>query len=209
MLTEKIFAVAQSGAEVVLWLLLFLSVVSIGMIIERFFVLRGIKGKSDKIRLRVQDMLKANNLKEVAEVAKEWESLEGRALGCGLRYIKESGSKGLEELLGSFSLTERPGLEKHLSFLATIGSNAPFIGLLGTVLGIMRAFHDLSVNQAADNRVVMAGIAEALVATAVGLLVAIPAVVAFNYFQREVKSILTSLESIKELCIAYAKQEGK
>ena len=103
---------------------------------------------------------------------------------------------------------ERPALERALSFLATIGNNAPFIGLFGTVLGIMKAFNDLSVADAASNKAVMSGIAEALVSTAVGLVVAIPAVMAFNYFQKQVKKVLLSVESVKELCISYAKTKG-
>ncbi|MCM2280405.1 MAG: MotA/TolQ/ExbB proton channel family protein, partial [Bdellovibrionaceae bacterium] len=108
------------------------------------------------------------------------------------------------------ALLERPQLERSLNFLATVGSNAPFIGLLGTVLGIMKAFRDLAANASATgNEAVMLGIAEALVATAVGLIVAIPAVIAYNYFQRQVKITLQSLETVRDLCLAYAKQKGK
>ncbi len=209
MLTEKIFAVAQNGAEVVLWFLLALSILSIGIILERFFALRTVKRQSESMRVRLQSLIRSNSLKEIEDLSRDRDSLEGQALAYGLRHIEENGSEGLSEFLTSFALTEKPPLERYLNFLATVGSNAPFIGLLGTVLGIMKAFNDLSVSQAADNRVVMAGIAEALVATAVGLLVAIPAVIAYNYFQRQVKSSLTSLESVRELCLAYSKKKGK
>lgn len=209
MLTEKIFNVAQNGAEVILWILLFMSILSIGMIIERYFTLRSIKKQSLWMRTRISEALKANRLEEIEDLSKERDSLEGRALSYGLRHIKENGVEGVSELFNTFVLSEKPQLDKHLNFLATVGSNAPFIGLLGTVLGIMKAFNDLSINQAADNRIVMAGIAQALVATAIGLLVAIPAVIAFNSFQKQVKAALTSLESVREICVAYAKRKGK
>jgi biopolymer transport protein ExbB len=90
--------------------------------------------------------------------------------------------------------------DKNLSVLATIGSNAPFIGLFGTVLGIIKAFHDLA-HQATGAQVVTEGISEALVATAFGLLVAIPAVVAFNFFQRKVKSAVAEADALKSYLI--------
>ena len=97
---------------------------------------------------------------------------------------------------------ERLRLERNLAFLATLGSNAPFIGLFGTVLGIIKAFHDLAGSQAGGPSVVMAGISEALVATAVGLMVAIPAVVAFNYFSRRVRCSMAQVDWVAQLAIA-------
>jgi biopolymer transport protein ExbB/TolQ len=91
--------------------------------------------------------------------------------------------------------------DRGLSILATIGSNAPFIGLFGTVLGIIKAFHDLSQQTLTGTQTVTSGISEALVATAVGLLVAIPAVVAFNFFQRRVRSALSEAEALKSYLI--------
>jgi biopolymer transport protein ExbB len=97
--------------------------------------------------------------------------------------------------------------ENHLSTLATIGNNAPFIGLFGTVLGIIQAFHDLS-KQASGQAAgvgassVTAGISEALIATAVGILVAIPAVMAYNYFTRKLKIHLTMAEAQKSYLIS-------
>jgi biopolymer transport protein TolQ len=205
MLTERLFNVAQGGAEAILWLLLILSVVSIGLILERWLTLRAIVSRSNKNRARMREALQSYNLSDLEDMAKDRESLEGRALSYGLRHVKESGTDGLGEIFTSFALLERPQLERSLNFLATIGTNAPFIGLLGTVLGIMKAFRDLAANASAGNEAVMTGIAEALVATAVGLLVAIPAVIAYNSFQKQVRGTLQSIDSVRELCIAYAK----
>jgi biopolymer transport protein ExbB len=153
---------------------------------------------------QLQETLQSNSIKEFDKVNTDRESFVGRAITYGLRHTKEHGTKGLEEVFSSYSLNERPDLEKHLNFLATVGSNAPFIGLLGTVFGIMEAFQALATSQG-DMTAVMLGISQALVATAIGLMVAIPAVVAYNYFQKRVKRIMQSLESAKEVCVAYAK----
>ncbi len=206
-LTEKLFNIAQGGAEAILWLLLILSVVSVAMMLERFITLRQIKNSSARIRVRLRETLQSHNLDDLEELGKDRDSLEGRALSYGLRHVKENGANGVEEIFNSYAMMERPNLERSLSFLATVGTNAPFIGLLGTVLGIMKAFRDLAVNSASGNQAVMLGIAEALVATAVGLLVAIPAVIAYNYFQRQVKLTLQSLETVRDLCLAYAKRK--
>src|SRR4029079_12034926 len=88
---------------------------------------------------------------------------------------------------------------KNLGVLGTLGNNAPFIGLFGTVLGIIKAFADLSRNSAGGAVAVMAGISEALVATAVGLMVAIPAVIAFNYFQAKVRKTISGVDSTAHL----------
>ncbi len=90
-------------------------------------------------------------------------------------------------------------LEKRLGILATFGNNAPFIGLFGTVLGIIEAFHALSKTEEFGIRVVMGGISEALVATALGLFVAIPSVMAYNFFVRKIKKILLIYEAKKQL----------
>ncbi len=205
---EKFFAISQTGADALLWLLVLLSVVSLALIFERFFALKKIKDNSARIQQRIRDILQTYNLEEIDDLGKDRESLEGRALSYGLRHAKENGSDGLEEIFNSFTLVERPGLERNLNILATIGSNAPYIGLLGTVLGIMKAFNDLALSPGTGNESVMAGIAHALVATAIGLLVAIPAVVAFNAFSKQVRSVLQSIDATKELCLAYAKKRS-
>jgi biopolymer transport protein ExbB len=202
--TDKFFAIAQLGHEITLWLLVALSIFSIAFILERFFVLSKVLRDSSGVRVRIRELLQTNNLQELEDIAKDRTSLEGRALSYGLRHAKERGQEGLEEIFSSHALLERPILEKHLNFLATIGSNAPFIGLLGTVFGVMDAFRELA-HTTPDQSAVMLGISKALIATAVGLIVAIPAVVAYNYFQRQVRGIIGSLESVKDLCIAYAK----
>ena len=204
MLTDQFYAIAEPGHNLTLYILLILSVLSIGFILERFMALRQIKSKSDATGKRLREIIQSSDLSQIEMLGRDWESLEGRALSFGLRHVKDHGDSGLEELFDSFAATERPRLERFLNFLATVGSNAPFIGLLGTVFGLMDAFRSLALSQG-DATAVMIGISKALVATAVGLLVAIPAVVAYNAFQKQVKSIFQNLEGVKDICLAYAK----
>lgn len=209
MLTEKFFLIAETGHEATLWLLIILSILSIAFILERLISIRRVRNSSSKITARLRETLQSNNLAELEELSRDRETLEGRALAYGLRHAKENGSAGLEEIFNTYAQTERPKLERYLNFLATVGSNAPFIGLLGTVFGIMDAFRGLATSQG-DAAAVMIGISKALVATAVGLLVAIPAVIAYNHFNKQVRSIFQSLDSVRDLCIAYAKSsKGK
>ena len=207
MLIDKFFVLSQGSAEILLVLLLLTSVLSIGMIIERFITLRSVYKKNTEFRAKAQDLLQSQSLDELEDLAKNKDSLPGRALSYGLRHAKTEGVEGLSEVFNSFLMIEKPKLERNLNFLATVGSNAPFIGLLGTVLGIMKAFSDLAQAGGSGNEAVMAGIAHALVATAVGLFVAIPAVIGYNYFQKMVRQSLQSIDVARELCVAYAKSK--
>lgn len=204
MLSEQLFALARYGHDLTLWILIIMSVVSVAFILERFITLKAIREKSLSMTRHIQEALQTNSLNEIEDIARDRDSFVGRALAYGLRHTKEHGAKGLEEIFQCYALNEKPNLEKRLNFLATVGSNAPFIGLLGTVFGIMNAFRALAISQG-EISAVMIGISEALVATAVGLAVAIPAVIAYNAFRKQVNYILQSLESAKDICVAYAK----
>ncbi len=208
MLSEKIFTIAQYADQVVLLVLVSMSVISVGMIFERFLSLKKVSQDSLVVRQKIKTLLAGNDLLGFEDLAKDVTSLEGRAAAQALLHIKGSGTNGAEEVFNTFMLNEKPELEKYLAVLATIASNAPFIGLLGTVLGIMKAFNDLSLATDAGQQTVMAGISVALIATAAGLFVAIPAGIFYNFFTRKVKTVYTSLESVKELSLAYAKRKG-
>jgi biopolymer transport protein ExbB len=120
------------------------------------------------------------------------------------------GPDTVEQVIASAINRERPQYERSLSFLGTLGNNAPFIGLFGTVLGIIKAFHDLGRTVArgsAIQQTVMTGISEALVATAVGLAVAIPAVIAFNAFNRWLKTITARTESLGHALVGQLRAE--
>jgi biopolymer transport protein ExbB len=130
------------------------------------------------------------------------------------------GADAAAEAMAGASALQRMKLEKRLAYLGTLGNNAPFIGLLGTVIGIVGAFEELgkapspTAGVAAATaaqlapQAVMSNIAEALVATAVGILVAIPAVAAFNMFQRFVKTTLANTDALSHVLLAHLKAKG-
>ncbi len=201
---QGLFALAQGFADIILWILLASSVVSIAMILERFFTLGKIARQNKAFRSQANEVVMTQDLTKLDKMS-AGDSLAERSLSYGLKHTKMHGERGLDEIFTSFMIIEKPRLEKYLNFLATVGSNAPFVGLLGTVMGIMKAFNDLAQNSAAGNEVVMMGIAHALIATAIGLFVAIPAVIGFNYYSKMVKDTVQTVEVAKELSLAYAK----
>jgi biopolymer transport protein ExbB len=120
-----------------------------------------------------------------------------------------NGAQAAAEAMLSVKARMRPALDANLSILATIGSNSPFIGLMGTVLGIIKAAHELTSEAANSSpNAVMSGVFEALVATAVGLFVAIPAVVAYNLFQRVVRKRIAQTDSLAHLILSTARATG-
>lgn len=175
-------------AEWVLWLLIALSLASVAIMVERFLFYRRHAIDISKVRTELRRLLDDGDLAGAAEFLARFDSLETNTVLFGLRDYAR-GPDAVEDLLQGAARKERARYERRLNFLATVASNAPFIGLFGTVLGIIRAFKDLSSNMAEASGAVMSGIAEALIATAVGLLVAIPAVIAFNYLKGRVKDI--------------------
>jgi biopolymer transport protein ExbB/TolQ len=202
---DTLFKIAEASAASILYFMGFLSVASVAIMIERYFALKRISSQSNGVARGFKSVIATQNLEQIAEMSKDGESLEGRALGHGLDFVRNHGANGLDELFNSFKAIEKPALEKNLNILGTIASNAPYVGLLGTVMGIMKAFNDLATAPGQGNEVVMAGIAHALVSTAIGLAVAIPAVVAFNFFQKKVGLVLSNIDAARDLCLVYTK----
>lgn len=211
MFAEKIYSLSLMADQAILIILFSASVFNLAVIVERFIYLRKFSQYSQVMRLKMQQILQKNAINEVESIAQEVHSLEGRAAEYSLAYYHKHGLKGLEEFINTFVLTEKPALERGLGFLATIGSNAPFVGLLGTVFGIMKAFRELaSVADQGNNQVmIMSGISMALVATGAGLFVAIPAQIFYNFYSRKIKYILENLDALKEITLAYAQQKGQ
>jgi biopolymer transport protein ExbB/TolQ len=202
MLTEKLLQAALVGTEWVLWLLIFLSVVSVAVMIERFLYFRALEASWEKLRAKVEPLLRMGDLQELKEALARSEGSEAEVLKAGLEGAKK-GREAAEKMVHGALTMERQRLEKRLTILGTLGNNAPFIGLFGTVLGIIRAFHDLAVDVKGGAPTVMAGISEALVATAMGLFVAIPAVVAYNYFMRRISRFLAHIQVSADTLLAF------
>ena len=206
-MNERIFAVAHLADQGVLILLVALSLASLVMILERWLVLKRVVARSERHKRVLQEAIAKRDLGTVREIAADQDSVEGRAVAYALSHIESKGNHdGVEQIFAAIGTMEKPKLERSLGFLATVGSNAPYIGLFGTVLGIMKAFHDMANAADAGQQTVMAGISAALVATAAGLLVASPAVLAYNYFQKQVKSVMASLDSCRDMVLAWAQQ---
>lgn len=202
-IVEKLMAITLFGSEWVLWLLLILSVVSVGVALERVVFLWRTRAQDFNGFLRqLSEHLAKGRVDEARKLSAQSEALEHRiavtAIDAG-----PMGADSVSKMVSSVILRERQVMERGLVILGTLGNNTPFIGLFGTVLGIIQAFHALSENPAGGSAVVMAGISEALIATAVGLLVAIPAVIAFNGLQRVVKGRIANAESVQELVLSY------
>jgi biopolymer transport protein ExbB len=212
-IAEHILAFTLLGSEWVLWLLVLLSILSVAIMVERGIAMSGRVVDFDALAGKLQERIAAGDLKAAGELLGEPKSPEVRVALLGLEQLPRGVTPAVEAMASARS-RERLALEKHLGILGTLGNNAPFIGLFGTVLGIIKAFADLSRNQGGGAAVVMAGIAEALVATAVGLLVALPAVVAFNIFQGRIRRTIGRVDALAHLVLSGARDlvgenEGK
>lgn len=206
-LTQKLLAFTLVGAEWVLWLLILLSLFSVAVMIERglyYFSLRADFGTlADDLRKH----LLGGKFKEARKRLVDEQGVEAEVARAGLEEV-ERGADAVESAMLGAKARVRLRLERNLAFLGTLGSNAPFIGLFGTVLGIIKAFKDLAGNQSGGIAVVMSGISEALVATAVGLLVAIPAVVGFNFYNRRVRTLSAQVETVAQTVLAALRAEA-
>ena len=197
MLQTVIDALRQGGTEWILWLLIGLSTVSLTIILERALFHWKRRIDIDHVAPRVDALLARGDANEAIRVLRQYPSMEAEVSVQVLMHASWP-SSALEDLYRSVLESERLRYEARIGFLATIGSNSPFIGLFGTVLGIVAAFSDLSGANSGANRsqVIMQSISEALVCTAVGIVVAIPAVMAYNAFQRRSDRSVGAAESM-------------
>jgi len=197
--------------QFILYLLILFSVASWGIIVYKFRQLRRAKRESEKF---IDVFWERRNLSSIHEASRDLKA-------CSVAQVFRSGYEELvrvsrtkkENSSGEALTTELGGvenvsramkratsveitkLEKYLTFLATTASAAPFIGLFGTVWGIMNAFRGLSVTHSSSIQAVAPGIAEALIATAVGLAAAIPALIAYNYFVQQIKVLAAEMDN--------------
>lgn len=195
MLTQKLLEITLIGSEWILYILLALSVLSITVIVERAIFYATNRKAWNQLAKRLDPAVHGARWDEVRQIVDAWPGPETDVLRAALDG-SDMGSEAADKLVESAMVLEQQRLDRRLAFLGTLGNNAPFIGLFGTVLGIIRAFHDLSGNMQGGANVVMAGISEALIATAVGLFVAIPAVIAYNYYMKSSSGELNRARSV-------------
>ena len=205
-IVTTLLKLALVGGEWVLYLLLLSSVLSLAVMIQKIVFFHRNKIAWDDFSEMLFSFLNRGDTIAALEYAKRHDSPAARTVAAGLKDL-DKGAAAVEEVLIGKRIAEKFRMESRLVILGTLGNNAPFIGLFGTVLGIIKAFHDLAMAQNPNPSVVMAGVSEALVATAVGLIVAIPAVIAYNYFQRRVKECVTQMEAASKMLLVFMKAE--
>jgi biopolymer transport protein ExbB len=209
-------AMVGLGATWVLWLMFALSVVSLAIMLERAWLFWSLR---DDVAALMRDLgryLRAGDLAGARQRLEQSPSAEAAVVVAGV-VEAEHGADSAEEAMAGAAALQRIKLERRLAYLGTLGNNAPFIGLLGTVIGIVGAFEEFgkgpvqaagAAAAAGPSEAVMRNIAEALVTTAVGLVVAIPAVAAFNAFHRIEKTTLSNTDALGHVLLAHLRSDG-
>ncbi len=201
----------QAGTAWILWLLAALSLASVIVFVERLLTYRAVSVDLEALSRALSQALVEGRRREAIETLRATGAVAPRIAAAGLE-LAPRGARAADNAMQSATALERMRLERRLAFLATLGNNAPFIGLLGTVIGVIQAFEALGHGApegagepvgAVASQAVMAAVAEALVATAVGILVALPAIAAYNYLQRRVATLLEGSEVLSRLVLAY------
>ena len=208
-------AMVGMGASWVIWLMFALSVVSLAIMLERAWFFWSLR---DDVSILMRDLgrlLRAGDLAGARQRLEQSPSAEAAVVVAGVVEAEHGADSAKEAMAGAANL-QKVKLERNLAYLGTLGNNAPFIGLLGTVIGIVGAFEEfgkgpaqlaVGAATAGPSEAVMRNIAEALVTTAIGLVIAIPAVAAFNWFQRMVKITLSNTEALGHVLLAHLKSE--
>ncbi|MEM6960470.1 MAG: MotA/TolQ/ExbB proton channel family protein [Myxococcota bacterium] len=190
------------GATWILWLLVGLSLSAVTIVIERVIYFQRQRDQTAPKRKQLLNWTRTGRVREVVEALEECRGVEAQVALAALRTAGMRSASTSHAMDGA-SERARIQMERGLSFLGTVGSNAPFVGLLGTVIGIIRSFSMLDASNGRVSTGLMTEVGEALIATAVGILVALPAVAAFNYFQGVVKRRLSSARALAAELISH------
>ena len=199
---------AELGAEWVMWLMIILGFVMIVIAIERLLLLNKTKVDAPNIARQLLDFLDKNQPQRAKKELTGGLAMEQRVLADGLSQYHR-GAVYVEQIMLSTLAREKQRYNRYLSYFGTLGNNTPFIGLFGTVIGIILAFKKLGENPKGGLEVIGPLISEALIATAVGLFVAIPAVVIFNWFKSEVKERISNTDFLMRIVMAHLGETNK
>ncbi|MBI4370799.1 MAG: MotA/TolQ/ExbB proton channel family protein [Elusimicrobia bacterium] len=205
-MTSSLTSVSLVGGEWVIWVLAAASIAALAAAIDRVRLLRAEARALAGLRPAFLAALRGADPAAASRALAAHPGAAARALGEALSR-RGDGAEAVSAQLFAALADERRFLERRLLWLGTLGNNAPFIGLFGTVLGVIKAFHDLA-RSGAGPEVVMAGLSEALVATAAGLLVAIPSVLAFNVLQKSARDLLAETEALGRRLSVVARAEA-
>jgi biopolymer transport protein ExbB len=210
LITELVVRLSRTGAgAAVMWAMVALSVISVAFMIERIFFFMTHKDNVRGIASELNKLLLAGDYTSAKKLLESAKGFETRVLLAALDGV-HLGKGAVQELAASAQKMEKLRFERGLAFLGTVGNNAPFIGLFGTVLEIISALFEMG-NQSGGNvgaGAVMSTLSQALAATAVGLLVALPAVAVYNYFNRRIKTMQTGAEALVHVLLAHMKDDG-
>jgi len=209
----EIFKNLDAVAYTVVGILLLMSVYSIAIMVERYLTFSQAKKQSREFAPRVAQALKNDRIEEAINISdKHRRSHLAMVVNSGLQEFRaheQSSEISGDEIEASKRALQRAiaiktaEFRRGLSGLATIGSTAPFVGLFGTVYGILHAFQSMKTNASAGIEAVAGGISEALITTALGLVVAVPAVWLFNYFTGKVDSFIVEMDNSASELIDY------
>ena len=201
---ERLTAFAMLGATWVMWLLVVLSIIGVAIILERAWYFYRSRDDARKLQEDLRLSLAQGDLEGAKQRLRQSPSFEANIVASGLEQVGR-GADAVQERLNAETALARSHMERNLAFLGTVGNNAPFVGLLGTVIGIIRAFHALEQNAGQVSSGLMNEVGEALVATAIGILVALPAVAFFNFFRRLIRARLTWAQALGHDLMAHLK----
>lgn len=200
-LVERLARFASGGGGWVLWLMIALSVVSIAIMFERLLYFVTKRDDVDALTRELVARLRAGDLAGATELLKKSKSIEAAVMRPCIEWT-EHGPEAFSQVVDAEMTKQKRALERGTTFLGTIGNNGPFIGLVGTVLGVIQAFQELGSQNKDAMGNVMVGIAEALIATGVGLFVAIPAVVAFNVVSKSITNVESNVNIMAKYVVA-------
>jgi biopolymer transport protein ExbB/TolQ len=190
---KTIWEIFQTGGFT-MYILLFCSLLSVTVLLERIFYYRKMsKTNRAEFMARMKKVLKSGDMERAIEICKDTDAPFSQVVCSGLELLGHP-EKQISNAMEREITVETTKLERYTSIVGTIGNTAVYIGLFGTVLGIIRAFHDIAAAGTGGMSIVIGGVAEALVCTAAGLFVAIPAVIAFNYFAKKVEYFINDME---------------
>ncbi len=201
---ERLTAFAMLGAGWVMWLLVLLSIVGLAIILERAYYLFNSRADGQRLREALRKALGDGDIEGAMKQLAGSKSFEAKVAHAGLDLANQ-GASSADERMASELIVAKGRMERNLAFLGTVGNNAPFVGLLGTVIGVIRSFQALDQSAGQVTSGLMTEVGEALVATAIGILVALPAVAAYNYFQRVIKGRINDARAMRHDVLAYLK----
>lgn len=192
MITVNFFEVLRESFTLII--LLFCSIFCLTFAIERWLYYRKVDIDTGSFLAKTSQLVEQGQFKEAQEFCEKTPGPVSAVVKAAIVNHQKK-KEDIEDILHVIRMEERFKLERFLIILGTMGNTAPFIGLFGTVVGIIKAFRDLAASGTGGPTVVARGIAEALVATAAGLAVAIPAVIFYNYYMKRVKMMVSRMEA--------------